>query len=57
MKQFIALALGAAFGTLLYTRFLSDVHELDWARAAFVGLFSALCSIIFSATGFRKKRE
>ena len=57
MKRFIVLAVGAAVGTLLYTRFLSDAHQLEWGRAVFVGLFSALGNLIFSATRSQRSRE
>lgn len=57
MKQFLVSALSAAVGTLLYSRFISDAHQLDWARALFVGLFAAVGSIIFSVTASKKNRE
>jgi hypothetical protein len=57
MKQLVVSAFGAAVGTLLYTRFLSDAHQLDWGRAVFVGLFVAVGNIIFSATLSKKNRE
>ena len=57
MKQFVVSALAAAVGTLLYTRFLSDAHQLDLGRAVFVGLFAALGSVVFSWAGLNKNRE
>lgn len=42
MKNFLIVAAGGAVGTLLYTGFLSSAHELDWTRAAFVGVFCGL---------------
>nr|WP_315219896.1 hypothetical protein [uncultured Duganella sp.] len=57
MKKFVVSALAAAVGVLLYTRFLSDAHQLDLGRAVFVGLFTALGSVIFSGAGFNKNRE
>lgn len=57
MKRFIVPALSAAVGTLLYTRFLTDAHQLDWGRSVFVGLFSGVASIIFSVIGSNKNLE
>jgi hypothetical protein len=56
MNRFVVPTLSAAVGTLLYTRFLSDAHQLDWGRAIFVGLFSGLGSAIFSVTWSHKHR-
>lgn len=56
MNRFVVPALSAAVGTLLYTRFLSDAHQLDWGRAMFVGLFCGLGSAIFSVTWPKKNR-
>jgi hypothetical protein len=47
MTRFVVPALSAAVGTLLYTGFFSDVHQLDWARALFVGLFAGLGNATF----------
>jgi hypothetical protein len=57
MKQFVVSALAVAVGTLLYTRFLSNAHQLVLGRAVFVGLLAALGSVIFSGAGFNKNRE
>jgi hypothetical protein len=51
MKTLPSTAFGAAFGTLLYTGFLSTAHAFDWGRAAFVGV----CCGIVSAAWSRKK--
>lgn len=49
MKHFVVSATSSAAGTLLYTRFLSNAHQLDWGRAMFVGIFAGLISIFFVA--------
>ena len=49
MKHFVVSATSSAAGTLLYTRFLSHAHQLDWGRAMFVGIFAGLISIFFVA--------
>ena len=38
MKTFLAMALGGATGTLIYTGWISSVQEFDWGRAVFVGI-------------------
>ncbi|UVW28399.1 hypothetical protein [Massilia sp. H6] len=38
MKTFLAMALGGAAGTLIYTGWISSAQELDWGRALFVGI-------------------
>lgn len=57
MNRFVGTAFGSAVGTLLYTRFLNDAHQLDWSRAVFVGLFVGLGSVILSMVRPRKNRE
>jgi hypothetical protein len=45
--QFVSVGLGVATGTLLYTRLLGAAHDLDWGRAAFVGIFCATIAFIW----------
>jgi ABC-type branched-subunit amino acid transport system permease subunit len=47
MKKFFGAGTGAAIGTLIYTYFLSSSHDLDWYRAAFVGVFSGVCMAVW----------
>jgi uncharacterized membrane protein YdjX (TVP38/TMEM64 family) len=43
MKKFFLAGIGTAIGTIIYTYCLSSSHDLDWYRAAFVGVFSGVC--------------
>ncbi|MEW6369673.1 MAG: hypothetical protein AB1584_01970 [Pseudomonadota bacterium] len=47
MKTFLLTAVGVAVGTLICTALLSSTHEPDWYRAAFVGLFSGVCGLVW----------
>ena len=47
MKTFLLAAAGAAIGTLIYTGLLSSAHDPDWYRAAFVGIASGVCSLVW----------
>ena len=44
---------GSAIGTVVYTGVLSSAAEIDWWRAAFMGVFCAGFTAIFSP----KKRD
>jgi hypothetical protein len=57
MKRVVGFALGMAIGTLIYTRFLSEAHQLDWGRAVFVGVFAGLGRAIYSLAWRRKNRK
>jgi hypothetical protein len=57
MSRFLSTAFGTAVGTLLYSRFLSDAHQLDWERACFVGLLAGVIGAIWSLFQPKKKRE
>jgi hypothetical protein len=57
MKYFVGLGLGSAVGTLLVTGLMSDVHQFDWGRALFVGLFTALAAAGLSWLTRKKKRD
>jgi hypothetical protein len=54
MKNFFLNASGVAVGTLLYTGFLSSTDELDWGRAAFVGIFCGICFAIWPGKNRKK---
>jgi hypothetical protein len=38
MKNFLVMACGGATGTVIYTGWIGSAHEIDWARAVFVGI-------------------
>lgn len=57
MKRVVHFALGMAIGTLLYTRLLGEAHQLDWGRAAFVGIFVGLAGTIYVLVWPQKSRK
>jgi len=57
MKRVVHFALGMATGTLLYTRFLGDAHQLDWGRAALIGIFVGLAGIIYALVWPQKSHK
>lgn len=44
MPRFMSQGIATLAGTLIYTRFISPAHTLDWPRALFIGGFVALVS-------------
>lgn len=57
MKRVVHFALVMATGTLLYTRFLGEAHQLDWGRAAFIGIFVGLAGTIYVLFWPQKSRK
>lgn len=51
----VAYAVGGVVGTLLCMRFLSDVDQIDWHRAVFVGVLTGLSGTVASEISQRKK--
>ena len=47
MKQAFKSSLGIALGTLLYQLFMHGHNQIDFARVAFVGVFSFLFLLAF----------
>ena len=47
MKQAFKSSLGIALGTLLYQLFMHGHNQIDFARVAFVGVFSFLCILVY----------
>lgn len=47
MKQAIQLAVGIALGSLLFQLFMHGYKEIDFARVAFIGVFSFLCILVY----------
>jgi hypothetical protein len=48
MKKEIQLAVGIALGSLLFQLFKHGYNQIDFARVAFVGVFSFLCILVYN---------
>jgi len=46
MKTFLSTAAGVAAGILLYTWLFDSPSQLDWMRAAFVGLVCGFAPVL-----------
>lgn len=48
MKNFFLNASAGAIASLLYTALLTDAPEIDWYRAAFLGLFCGVWALVWA---------